>query len=122
MTGALARDRDLAAKATQGEWALNASGLLIYRLADNRYIAEWEHVVHTPTAEHIIRLHNRQPLYDDAVSVLMNIATKHEMDARGQYRFNESSAYLSIEEWRRDHATECDVCSAAFALDKEEPR
>ena len=63
----------------------------------------------------------RQPKYDAAANLVVALAEDHEQEARSRYQFNSQSAYASIDEWRRDHATECDACRVAIDLEREKP-
>ena len=114
---AIQRDREIAAKATQGEWRNGPSDVAPRPLMtqvrispDGPMIAECSYLLSYPpldadydsisNAEHIVRLHNRQPLYDALVDAVRDFAPRHEnpestvTDARFKDFGNDSRNYV----------------------------
>jgi hypothetical protein len=117
---AIQRDREIAAKASRGEWVLSEPSTKDWT-PRNR----WQ-ILHATDADHIVRLHNRQPLYDALVDAARAYFTAHEGKCGG--------GVVGYHEEQRDYKTgritqegqyeycECaHMIGALAALDKEEP-
>lgn len=106
---AIQRDREIAEKATDGEWAQSTIPTVIRGPNNVRIGATASTSDPTPqeerdNAEHIVRLHNRQPKYDALERAVRRIVLRHRDDGP------------SIDPCVRD-----DLIPALAALDQEEP-
>ena len=113
MSGAIQRDREIAAKATQGGWVQGHEDHSHYLRDKSHFVyAEGSDIANADKrvdAEHIVRLHNRQPLYDALVDGIREDHDKcHRIGAPDSIM--DTIAFCP-------HAQ----CKAIAALDREEP-
>lgn len=129
---AIQRDREIAAKATQGEWVSENTGGTPASMEPYFEIApigedgsaDWRNeVALTVTnadanAEHIVRLNNRQPKYDALVDGIRTMRNRFFKEAVGMGGFGDPNHH---ERRRGLYAVVDELDLKLAALDSEEP-
>ena len=97
--GAIDRDREIAAKATQGKWTHGRrTTRIIYATrvcSSTRKVLDIIQADKRYDAEHIVRRHNRQPFYDKLVDAVRDLA-KRIAESRGKGRMNLNDAVAEV--------------------------